>query len=112
MEKRHKKGAYWLDFFADVVAANPRISALIAFELGRMAGRTTLEAADKYKTLKPRLSEARDYIFAQLPGLPGAAQFNSLKLLHAPALQPKKSVRTAARKKPRKKAKAAQRTSH
>lgn len=109
MEKRQKKTESWLDFFTDVVTANPKLSALIAFELGRIAGRTTLEATDKYKTLKPRLSEARDYLMAHLPNLPGAAQLGSLNLLHGPDLaskhEPRKISRAATRKKPRKKAK-------
>jgi hypothetical protein len=102
VERKAKKSDSWLDIFVGIVAANPKISALIAFELGRMAGRTTLDAADKYKTLKPRINEARDYILAQMPNIPGA-QFNSLKLLHPPDLQPKKRVRTTGKKKTRKK---------
>jgi hypothetical protein len=111
MERKPKKSASWLDIFSGIVAANPKMSALIAFELGRMAGRTTLDATDKYKALKPRINEARDYILAQMPNISGAAQFNSLKLLHAPDLQPKKRVRTTGRKKKTQK-KAVQRNVH
>jgi hypothetical protein len=103
MERKAKKSDSWLDIFVGIVAANPKLSALIAFELGRMAGRTTLDAADKYKTLKPRINDARDYLLAQMPNIPGPP-LNSLKLLHAPDLQPKKRVRTTSKKKSRKKA--------
>ena len=109
MQKNAKKGTNWLQYIGDLVAANPKMSALIAFELGQWAGRASLEAAAKYKSLKPKIGEARDYLAAQIPHLPGAASFDSLKLLHAPALQSKKRAPSAGPKKTRKKVKVAQR---
>ena len=102
-----KKSFHWLDFIGDVVAANPKMSALIAFELGHLAGRATNNAADNYKALKPKIGEARDYIKSHIPSLPGASPQSSLALLRSPTLQPKKRTAAAGRKKPRKKTTAA-----
>jgi hypothetical protein len=109
MQKNANKGTNWLHYIGDLVAANPKMSALIAFELGQLAGRVSLEAAAKYKSLKPKIGEARDYLAAQMPHLSGPASIDSLRLLHAPALQPKKRAPRAGRKKTRKKVKVAHR---
>jgi hypothetical protein len=76
MQKNANKGTNWLHYIGDLVAANPKMSALIAFELGQLAGRVSLEAAAKYKSLKPKIGEARDYLAANAPSVgPGIDRF-------------------------------------
>lgn len=108
MQKAAKKSTNWLEFIAGLVAANPKMSALIAFELGQLAGRATLDAAGKYKSLKPKIGEARDYLAAQIPS---ASPLSALKLLHAPGVPSKKRAPGGTRKTTRKK-KSAPRGAH
>ena len=77
MARRNKKS--WFDVLFDFVAANPRMSAAIAFELGALAAQAALNAKKSYRDVQRHgVAAASARVIDALPHVPGIENLKAL----------------------------------
>ena len=94
--RRQKKGL--LDMFLDFVAANPKMSAAVAFQVGALAAQAANGAPKAYREYRRHgFAAASNKIMNSLPNVGAMSELETLIGPSRPARRKRKSTRAKAR---------------
>jgi hypothetical protein len=94
---RANRSRTWFDTVLDFVAANPKMSAAIAFELGVLAAEAAKAAGNRRNSAAAALAQAPARIMNALPDIP--LVHNLQTLVGSPRKTPAKRAASTRRKK-------------